>query len=128
MNTSSPEGSLRGRIISFYPEVAARLQARFGIVLTEHVYSRERRYQLVLPLVRGDGLIAAPGILQVSDKPWFQIFNQPTTRAFLAAPLIQTVWHPDGIAGETAFVLDLESLKTLEDHLCGFFGIRSSDQ
>jgi hypothetical protein len=120
---AAPRGSLRGRIVILHPDVAAEVLTPFAALLTEHVYSREKRYQLMVPLVRGDEVVALPGVPRVHDKPWFATFNRRTTSVLLAASMIQSVWHGDAIVGETGWVIDSASLSVLEDDLRVLFGI-----
>jgi len=122
---SAPTGSRRGRIIVLQPAAAARLQTRFAVVLTEHAYSCEKRYQLVVPILRGDGLLTEASILRVPRQHWFGIFPEPTSTALLAPPVIQSVWHLDDIAAETPFVIDAATLDALEERLCAMFGIEA---
>lgn len=119
---SAPRDSLRGRIVILHPDVATEVLTPIGVLLTEHIYSREKRYQLVVPLVRGDEVVARPGVPRVHDKPWFTTFNRRTTSALLAASTIQSVWHGDAVIDETEFVIDSDSLAVLEDHLRVIFG------
>jgi len=121
----APRGSRRGRIVLLGPEHALFLRTRHAVILTEHRYSAETRYQVIVPILRGDGLQGDRNVVRIEPQPWFRIFEERTERAFLAAPVIQSVWHPEDVASETPFVIDDVSLGMLEERLCGLFGLEA---
>ena len=106
------------------PSFEPAFHTRHAVVLTEHFYSREERYQVIVPIVRG-----APtenddaGALCVPWQHWFGVFTQPTSEVHFVLPVIQSVWHYDDIADETPFVIDQASLERVEERLCAMFGI-----
>ncbi|HEX6749167.1 MAG TPA: hypothetical protein VF092_17860 [Longimicrobium sp.] len=82
------DGSVRGRLARVVDHEAG---FRFGVVLTSHGYSRQRRFQVVVPVV--DRLVATAGgieELEVTEwdvlperKPWFDSLP-------LSVPLLET--------------------------------------
>ncbi|HEX8830149.1 MAG TPA: hypothetical protein VF705_03230 [Longimicrobium sp.] len=123
MVPGAPAGSHRGRIVFLHPVLGVELRTRYAVLLTEHRYSSEKRYQVIVPIFRGDGVRADPDVVRVGRQPWFTVFPQPTSTALLAAPVVQSVWHGDDIVAETAFVIDDDSLAALEERLCTIFEI-----
>lgn len=103
--------------------IATYLHTAFAVVLTEHVYSRENRYQLLVPIFRSDAVQGAEHGTHAEDEEWLRVFAKPTTRAVLPVELIQSVWYDSDIAGETPYVIDAATLAALEERLCAIFGI-----
>jgi hypothetical protein len=123
IGAGTPPHSRRGRIVRLHRSFETMLRTRHAVLLTEHRYSREDRYQVIVPIIRGDGVREDESVVRVSKQPWFEIFSEPASTALLAAPVIQSVWHRDDIVGETGFVIDSESLDALEERLCRIFRI-----
>jgi hypothetical protein len=121
LHPGAPPRSRRGRIVVLEKSFAAALRTPFAVLLTEHVYSREKRYQVFVPILRGDGRVADPSVLTLTPKPWFGVFNQPTRAALLPVQVTQSAWYEDDIVHETRYVLDEDSLAALDSRLCTFF-------
>lgn len=121
LRPGAPAGSRRGRIVLLEKSFATALRTRFAVLLTEHVYSREKRYQLLVPLFSGNGRISDPSVLAVPRKDWFDVFGEPTSSALLPAQVVQSAWHADDIVHETRYVLDEDSLAALDSRLCTLF-------
>ncbi|HET7464765.1 MAG TPA: hypothetical protein VFJ82_26215 [Longimicrobium sp.] len=123
LSPDAPARSRRGRIVLLDPVFESAFDTRFAVVLTQHQYSSEQRYQAIVPILRGDGAVVASNIVRVQRQPWLSIFPKPTASALLVAPVIQSVWHPEHIAAETQFVVDEGSLHALEERLCAMLAI-----
>ncbi|HKP74943.1 MAG TPA: hypothetical protein VJT67_05335 [Longimicrobiaceae bacterium] len=119
----APSGSLRGRIVVLERSFAASLRTPFAAVLTEHRYSRERRYQVLLPIIRGDGRVGDESVLEIRDRPWLAMFSEPTTRALLPVAVTQSAWYDDDVIGQTEYVLDDGTLAAVDDRLCALFDL-----
>jgi hypothetical protein len=117
-----PAGSRRGRIVVLHPGFAPALMTRLAVLLTEHEYSREKAYQLIVPIIPGDNRIPDPGILRVTYARWLGAFTPRPASALLPVQVIQSVWHDD-IVEETEFVVDDGTLEGLERQLCTIFGL-----
>lgn len=123
MDSAAPAGSRRGRIVVLDPDLASVVQTAFAVILTEHRYSREARYQVIVPIMGGDDVHEESLVLRVARRSWFGIFSMPISSAWFAVPVIQSVWHRTDIAAETAFVIDDDALTALEALLCTVFDL-----
>ncbi|HET7232602.1 MAG TPA: hypothetical protein VFJ16_21510 [Longimicrobium sp.] len=120
-----PAGSWRGRIVRLHDHVERDLRTPFAVLLTEHTYSREKRYQAIVPIYPGGTLRSNGSVLIVEHKPWMNLFSKPETTAAIPVQLIQSVWYPTDIAGETPHVIDDASLRVVEGELCARFSLPS---
>lgn len=116
-------GSRRGRIVVLTGPVARLLHTRFAIVLTEPRYSAEKRYQLVVPLLRATEAEPDENHLRVFSPVWGKVWNQPAESALLPIALTLSVWHPDHVARETEHVVDEETLREIDRRLCDYFSL-----
>lgn len=123
LRAAVPAHSWRGRIVMLDPRFEAAFHTRHAVVLTEHRYSSRRRYQVILPILRGDGVHAGPDVLRVMRQEWFELFAQPTSSALIVPPVVQSVWHPEDIVADTRFIIDEPTLAALERRLCERFGL-----
>ena len=123
LRADAPAGSRRGRIVVLEASFARLLRTRFAVLLTEHAYSREKNYHLLVPILRGDGRVAEASVLTVPRTDWFEVFGEPTTTALLPVQVTQSAWYADDIVSETRYVLDEESLTALDSRLCALFGL-----
>jgi hypothetical protein len=118
-----PAGSRRGRIVILHAGFAPLLRTRLAVLLTEHVYSREKAYHLIVPIIREASRRADPGVLRVTDARWLDAFDPRPASALLPARIVQSVWYESDIVEETPFVLDEGTLEALERQLCTIFGL-----
>ncbi|HYH82734.1 MAG TPA: hypothetical protein VEX86_23275 [Longimicrobium sp.] len=125
IGAGTPPHSRRGRIVRLHRSFETVLRTRHAVLLTEDRYSLENRYQVIVPIIRGDGVREDESVVRVPRQPWFEIFSEPTSTALLPAPVIQSVWHRDDIVDETGFVIDSATLDALEERLCLLFGINA---
>lgn len=123
LHPAAPARSRRGRIVLLDARFTSAFHTRYAVVLTEHRYSCSKRYQVVVPIVRGDGVQEGPNVVRVERQDWFAIFPDRASTALLVAPVVQSVWHDEDIVDETPFVIDSASLELLEGRLCAMFGI-----
>lgn len=123
LQPGTPRGSRRGRIVRLRHESATMFRTRFAVLLTEHVYSREKHYDVVVPIFRADRLPATEHGVLVEDRDWLRVFAEPGCRGFVAVRLIQSVWHDSHIAAETPYVIDDATLEAIEAELCDQFGL-----
>jgi hypothetical protein len=125
LHPRSPVGSRRGRIVRLRPEAETDFSTAFAVLLTEHEYSRQRHYHVLLPIIAVDTLeLTEPGTL-VTDKPWLRIFDEAPPGALLPVQLIQSAWYDSDIASETGYVIDEASLRDVEAELCTRFDLSS---
>jgi hypothetical protein len=103
------------------------VRSSLAVILTEPAYSRERRYQIIVPVLpepRGQ-----PGWydLAVSERTWFHAFNRPVKSALIPTSLTVSIWHPQAIARETAHVIDDDTLAEIDRRLCDYFSLPPGD-
>lgn len=127
LGPDAPAGSCRGRVVAVRSTLAREIRAAFAVTLTEPVYSAERRYQIILPIVmafaRHDGRFDV--VLSASKWPGF--FPTRAERVLLPIPLAQSVWHHDDIARETEYVVDDDTLAEIDRRLCDYFSLPPGD-
>jgi hypothetical protein len=123
LDPSAPAGSRRGRIMVVERELASVLRTRYVAVLTEHHYSRQRRYDVVVPLIPGDGVTAASSVLVEEDHEWLAAFDPPVGRVLVPVQVVQSTWYADDVVRETRHVLDDETLREIDGRLCALFGL-----
>jgi hypothetical protein len=119
----APAGSRRGRIVTLVREFAQAVRSPLAVVLTQHRYSREQNYHVLLPLIRGDGKVAGETIVTLHERPWFAAFREPTTRVYVPIQVVQSAWYRDDVVAETRYVLDDASLRVIDSALCRYFGL-----
>jgi hypothetical protein len=116
-------GSRRGRIVELGPAVASHLNTALAIVLTEHAYSAESRYQAILPILGGPVESVQEHDLVIGTRSWHSVFPVPVRTAVLPIPITLSVWHPTGIARATEHVVDEDSLARIDRALCDYFAL-----
>jgi hypothetical protein len=123
LSKDAPPGSRRGRIVRLEQGLARDMRTPFAVLLTEAGYSRARRYDLILPLLRDDGLVPGADVLRLSSREWMAVFPQPTTDVLLPIPIVHSVWYARDVARETEYVVDEASLTEIDARLCEFFSL-----
>jgi hypothetical protein len=115
--------SWRGRVVRLGSRLRSEVGFTFAVVLTEHRYSANRRYQIVVPL-------ESPGILDPVDtdlvvigRNWLRVLDMEATGAILAVAEVQSVFHRDDIEGWTGALIDSVTLDALEKALQDLFGM-----
>lgn len=119
----APAGSCRGRIVVLNTGLSRHLNTAVAVVLTEHGYSAERRYQVILPIVPAPDPRDQEHNLVVRSGSWFAAFRKPVHTVLLPIPAIFSIWHSTGIMKETAHVLDDDTLAEIDRALCSFFSL-----
>jgi hypothetical protein len=95
----------------------------FAAVLTEHEYSAQLRYQAILPILPGVSGGTPHRDQVISWRNWFAAFPRPVQSVVLPIPAMFSLWHSTGIARETEYVLDEESLAEIDRRLCAYFSL-----
>lgn len=79
-------GSLRGQIVTLAPEITAGVDTNLALVLTEPQYSRERRYQIIVPMYDVAEFEENDLDVVVSSAPWLLKWAVAIRLAFLLCP------------------------------------------
>lgn len=116
-------GSRRGRIVVLTSPAARQLGSAVAVILTEPEYSREKRYQIIVPMLRGLRAQSEQHTVVVPERSWFSAFRQPAENALIPVSLALSVWHAQAIARETAYVVDDETLAEIDQRLCDYFAL-----
>jgi hypothetical protein len=125
---SSPKGSRRGRIVELNALLAPGVRTEFAVVLTEHGYSAETNYQIILPIYGAAGLPLGTHDLLVSSRDWLSVFPSHTKQALVPIPATHSVWYHHGIGRETEHVVDEETLAEVDRALCAYFSLPLPEQ
>jgi hypothetical protein len=120
----APAGSRRGRIVELKRSLARDVRTRYSAILTEPDYSRARHYDVILPLLPGDGRVAAEAVLRVTQREWFAVFGHRPRSVLLPIPVVQSAWHATDIVRETPYVLDDDTLLDVDAALRHFFSLQ----
>lgn len=123
LTAGAPAGSRRGQIVELRRSLARDVRTRYAIVLTEPGYSRARHYDVILPLLVGDGRLASDTILRVAQREWFEVFGHRPRSVLLPIPVVQSTWYEADIIGETPHVVDDETLTDIDVALRSFFSL-----
>jgi hypothetical protein len=103
--------------------VGAVLRTRYVADMTEHHYSRQRRYDVLVPLIPRDGISAASSVLVEENHEWLAALDPPVGRVLVPVQVVQSTWYADDVVRETRHVLDNETLREIDQHLCALFGL-----
>lgn len=90
----------RGKVLRLSDEAARVFAFRWGVILTEPVYSAQQRWQVIVPIVR-DARAPTPNDVEVvvrapSGPAWLAEINPAWTGAVLSCALVCSVSHLDG--------------------------------
>jgi hypothetical protein len=107
--------------------ISRLLHTRFAVLVTEHGYSAQRKYQLAVPLVGGADIQPQENELRIPFQPWMAVFRKPMEATVLPIPLTLSVWHGSHIARETEHVVDEETLRLIDQRLCDYFSLDPVD-
>jgi hypothetical protein len=113
--------------VELNPGLAEDLRTKFGVLLTEHGYSRAEHDHVLLPIHSGEDKQADDRVLQIRSKPWIAVFSPSAQVALVPVSTTQSVWYTDDIARETEYVLDDESLRQIDARLCEYFSLPPLD-
>lgn len=121
-------GSWRGRIVPMSDEYHEETGVRFALVLTAHAYSAAEHYQVLVPIVPGDGKQAPPSVVRAAGQEWIRLLGPHVQTALLVVPALESVWHHAHIETEDAermgpVFVDEKTLEAVEDQVALLFGI-----
>jgi hypothetical protein len=116
-------GSRRGRIVVLSAALAREIHTAVAVVLTEPRYSREKCYQIILPVYSGPPEEAGEHQVVISSAPWLAELFTPNGGVTLPIPATHSVWYADDIARETEHVLDERTLADIDRRLCAYFSL-----
>jgi hypothetical protein len=120
---ASPPGSRRGRIVVLTPPAARELGSAFALIVTEPEYSREKRYQIIVPILPGPRGQPEQYDVRVMKAEWFTVLQRPVESALFPVTLTLSIWHVQAIARETEYVVDDETLAEIDRRLCDYFSL-----
>lgn len=118
-----PANSLRGRIVVLNEAIAGTLNTFLAVILTEHLYSAERRYQVILPILHAPVGPSRPYELIIGWRSWHTVLSSPVQAAVFPIPATLSLWHSAAIARETEYVLDEATLAEVDRVLCAYFSL-----
>jgi hypothetical protein len=104
-------------------DAANALRTRYAVLLTEHEYSRQGRYQVLLPILGADRVPPAAHDLRVPPKQWMRVFNDPPPGVVFPVDLLQSVWEPADITADTHEVVDESTMREIEAEICSRFDL-----
>ena len=81
--TGPAAGSFRGHVAELSRALAAEMDTRFAVIVTDPGYSLARRYQLILPLLNAAEYNSEPGDVIVSRTPWLPKVRRGLTEALI---------------------------------------------
>lgn len=110
----------RGRIVHLRADYADYLGSSHAVIVTDPDYSRERRYQIVVPIFAEDEY--DPEEWDVKVELAFPIGTRGRN-ALLSAPYLDTVFHPRDIEGWTGDTVDDETMERLDAALTKRFAL-----
>jgi hypothetical protein len=116
-------GSLRGQIVTLAPELADGVDTNLALVLTEPQYSRERRYQIIVPMYDVAEFEENDLDVVVSSAPWLLKLGCGYSVGMLAVPLVQTAFHPEDVVDLTGVVVDSVTIHQVDEALKYHFHI-----
>lgn len=127
MQPGAARGSWRGRIVALSDEYHADTGVRFAVVLTAHHYSAAEHYQVLIPIVSGDGKQAPSSVVRATGQPWIHVLGPHVESALLVVPALESVWHhahirPDQEQPPLVHV-DRQTLEQVEAQITRFFAI-----
>jgi hypothetical protein len=117
------EGSWRGRVIEFARNRREKIGFERGVVLTEHLYSARKRYQIVVPIDDLHGFEAEPEDVEIPGADWFRHFDPSSPGVLVAIADVQSVFHPADIARWAGVVVDEPTVARMETALARLFAL-----
>jgi hypothetical protein len=123
LDPEAPDGSRRGRIVELRTALARDVRARFAVLLTEAEYSRRKNYQIILPLIPGDGKSAGESVLRISEREWMSVYRSRPASVLMPISAVQSAWYSAAVFRETSYVMDGLTLTEIDRYLCDFFAL-----
>jgi hypothetical protein len=119
--------SWRGRIVPLSDEYFADTSVRFALVLTAHRDSSAEHYQVLVPIVAGDGKTAPSSVVRATERPWIRVLGPHVQSALVVVPALESVWHHSHIEADDENMppvfIDPITLHEVEVQVATFFGI-----
>jgi hypothetical protein len=109
-----PRGNRRGSIIVLTNRFAAMTGYAHAVIVTEPVYSRERRQQTIVPLLSVGEFEEGALDVMVQGKSWISEAVPGEKVVLLAPALVTTVFEPDFIEMYTGAAVDAETMASIE--------------
>ncbi len=119
------KGSMRGCVLELTYPIAQVVFTHFAVVLTEPVYSKKQRYQVVVPLYADPGKLQ-DGDLVIEGEPWFGALSRggSTPSKLLVDPsLMLSVFQKTEVSRPLPAVVDPVSMAAIEDRLRKHFAL-----
>jgi hypothetical protein len=116
-------GSWRGRIVRFSDAYARELECSFGVVVTEPGYSKAQRYQTIVPVLDPGEYEPDERDVVVPDQAWVRVIDPDLRGLWLAADMVQSVFHPTEIDTWTGVTVDEATMAEIETSLLHLFGL-----
>lgn len=66
---------------------------------------------------------ADPSVVVREDEEWMEVFDPPVGRVLIPVRVVQSTWYADDVVRDTRHVLDDETLREIDQHLCALFGL-----
>lgn len=124
-NASGVKGSRRGQIVATQPSpFIQEMPFTRAVVLTQHKYSAEGQYQIIVPIVPGGvGVEVGLHVVRRAEQAWIpSSLGAEVDEALFPATLAQSVWQSDSIdARVKPEWIDDYALKRVEEELCAYF-------
>jgi hypothetical protein len=113
-------------VVELIPPFRRYLGTTRAVVLTEPMYSRQRRYQLILPIIpRSPPHVGTHDLLLSRDV--LNALGMHARSGLLPIPLVQSIWHEEDVVRETEHVLDETILNEIDRRLCAYFSLPETD-
>ena len=116
-------GSWRGRVVRLADAFARELGCSYGVVVTDPVYSNAQRYQTIVPVLDPDEFEPDSRDLVVTGREWTVVVAPRLKGAWLAADMVQSVFHPTEIDTWTGATADEATMAALDTYLLHLFGL-----
>lgn len=117
--TGDAKGSLRGCVVELSYPIAQTVYTHFAVILTEPVYSRKQRYQIVVPLYPDPGKFR-DGDLVIEGEAWLSALSRdgaPPTRLLVDPSLMLSVFYRSEVSRPLPAVVDAVTMAAIEDRL-----------
>jgi hypothetical protein len=116
-------GSWRGRVVRFADAFARELGCSYGVIVTEPAYSNAQRYQAIVPVLDPEEFEPDHHDLVVTEQPWIGMADPRLNGVWLAADMVQSVFHPLEIRAWTDATVDEATMAELDTYLLHLFGL-----
>jgi hypothetical protein len=121
--TGAAAGSWRGRVVSLTVDMEREIGFGQGIIVTEPTYSSMERYQLFVPIDSLAQFDPRDGDVVISSHDLSLALNHPSHGVLIAAPEVQSVFHPTELSGWTGATADEGTMRRIDAALAELFGL-----